>query len=99
MSNLQIKNLPDGLHERLRRRAEVEHLTIRDYVLRLLERDLARPAWDEWLLGRSRPDAERVRPDQIADMIRAARDEHTDRVLRAVEAAENGNADGDAYRP
>lgn len=49
MANLQVKNVPDDVHEKLRRRAAEEGLTVRDYVLRLLRRDQALPTAQEWL--------------------------------------------------
>lgn len=48
MANLQIKNLPEELHEELRRRAHDEGMTVRDYVLRLIQHDQARPTKAEW---------------------------------------------------
>ena len=49
MSNLQIKNVPEDLHAELRRRADARGMTLRDYVLDLLRRDVARPDMQEWL--------------------------------------------------
>jgi antitoxin FitA len=49
MGNLQIKNLPEELHDELRQRAEVANMTVRDYVLQLIRRDLAVPSKAEWL--------------------------------------------------
>ena len=54
---IQVRDVPRDLHERLRRRAEAEHVSLSAYVLRLLERDAARPSIGEWLtmLGRREP--------------------------------------------
>ena len=49
MSNLQVKDVPDALHDELRRRAERSGRTIREYVLELIRRDLATPSREEWL--------------------------------------------------
>ena len=49
MANLQIKNLPDEVHDALRERAAREGVTVRAYVQRLIEADLALPAASEWL--------------------------------------------------
>ena len=49
MSNLQVKDLPEPVHAELRRRAAASGKTIRDYVLGLIERDLAAPSREEWL--------------------------------------------------
>ena len=42
MANFQVKNLPDDLHERLRRYARENHCTISAAVLAAIERELAR---------------------------------------------------------
>lgn len=49
MPNLQIKNVPEDVHAELRRRAELEGTTVRDYVLGLIRRDQRLPARSEWL--------------------------------------------------
>ena len=57
MATLQVKNLPDELHDALERRARAKGLTMSAYVTELLRGDLSRPPIEEWLarLGR-RPD-------------------------------------------
>ena len=45
MANLQVKNIPDGLHERLRRHALENNCTMSSVVLTALERELA---WADW---------------------------------------------------
>lgn len=42
MSNLQVKNVPDGLYERLRDYAAESNLTISAVVLEAVERELAK---------------------------------------------------------
>jgi len=49
MSNVQVKNLDEELHEQLRARAAQEGTTISDYVLELIRRDLRRPTRRQWL--------------------------------------------------
>jgi plasmid stability protein len=49
MATLQLKNVPDEVHAELRRRADAEHVSLRDYVLRLLLRELELPTMAEWL--------------------------------------------------
>lgn len=51
MSNLQIKNVPPELHAALAERARSRGLTMSQYVLRLLDRDLTRPTIEDWLVG------------------------------------------------
>lgn len=47
MANLQVKNVPDTLHQRLRCYAEKHHRTISDIALEALEREMARSEWHE----------------------------------------------------
>lgn len=72
MGNLQIKDLPDDVHDELRRRARQSGSTMRDYVLRLILTDQATPSRDEWLARiRARP---RLALDQpMAEAIAADR--------------------------
>jgi hypothetical protein len=49
VSIIQVKNVPPAMHGELRRRAEQEGLTIRDYVLKLIERDQRLPSKADWL--------------------------------------------------
>ncbi|MEP6954332.1 MAG: hypothetical protein ABI950_09760 [Solirubrobacteraceae bacterium] len=49
MAHLQIKNLPDDMHEELRRRAGQRSLSLRDYVISVLRQDISRPTVQDWL--------------------------------------------------
>ena len=49
MSNVQVKHLPDDMHEQLRERAAEAGATISDYVLDLIRRDLRRPSRRQWI--------------------------------------------------
>lgn len=81
MSNLQIKNLPDDLHARIRERSAHHGLSMRDYVLRLIERDIRRPTVDEWferLAGRDRAVRGGI---SAAELIGEAREERDRQLL------------------
>ena len=52
--NLQVKNIPPDLHERLRRQAEFEKRTTNDIVLAAIEHELARHEWRERCLRYAR---------------------------------------------
>jgi plasmid stability protein len=52
MANLQVKNLPEPLHTRLRRHARQRHQTISDVALAALEREMNRLDWSERLARR-----------------------------------------------
>ena len=56
MSNLQVRNIPDALHERLRRRARENNCTMSAVVLTAVERELARWEWKDHLAKRPETD-------------------------------------------
>jgi len=56
MPTLQVKNVPEALHQRLRRYAQEHKCTLGDVVLRALERELARYEWHERLAQRPTTD-------------------------------------------
>ncbi|MGH3548524.1 MAG: hypothetical protein ACRDQU_10530 [Pseudonocardiaceae bacterium] len=74
MATLQMKDVPDELHRELRRRANLEGLSIRDYLLRLIRNDQLRPPATEWLarlrrlepLDLGAPAADLVQADRAA---------------------------------
>ena len=83
MSNLQIKNVPEDLHDELRRRADLRGLTLRDYVLDLLRRETSRPDLSEWL-DRVGSHPRVTLPESSVEMVhavRAEREAELDRVL------------------
>lgn len=45
--NLQVKNVPPELHERLRRHARAHNCSMGEVVLVAVERELARREWQE----------------------------------------------------
>lgn len=49
MANLQVKNMPEALHTRLRRYARQRHQTLSDVALAALEREMNRCEWYERL--------------------------------------------------
>lgn len=54
--NLQVKNVPSELHERLRRHARSLNCTMSDVVLTAIRHELARHDWRKRHTGRSRVD-------------------------------------------
>lgn len=65
MSNLQVKNVEPELHDQLRRRAADEGLTISEYVLELIRRDLRRPPRRAWLERAARINATDIDTGEI----------------------------------
>ena len=56
MANLQVKNIPDALHERLRCYARESNSTISAAALTAVERELARWEWKKRLVQRPKTD-------------------------------------------
>ncbi|HEX9942191.1 MAG TPA: hypothetical protein VGG03_09260 [Thermoanaerobaculia bacterium] len=73
--HLQIRNLPDELHQILRQRAATRGLSLRQYALEVLREHCQQPTLDEWLDGLNRltpvslatPAAEAVRETREAE--------------------------------
>ena len=49
MSNLQIRNVPEDLHRKLKARAALSGMSLSDYLLREVEQLAERPTLQEWL--------------------------------------------------
>lgn len=72
-SMVQVRNVPDELHRRLKARAAIEGLSMSDYILRELRKSLARPTREEVLERLRSLPARRLRPS-AAEVIRDERD-------------------------
>ncbi len=83
VSAIQVKNVPEDLHERLRERAEAEGMTIGQYVMRVIEHDLALPSRREWFESlRELEPVEGVDAPEAVRQGRGEREEQLDRALR-----------------
>lgn len=74
MSFIQVKHVPERLHEEVRRRAASEGMTVSDYVLDLIQRDLAIPSRREWLERLARRQPVDVNAEKVLERARADRD-------------------------
>ena len=70
MADLHVKDIPDPLHDRLRRHAQAQNSTISAVVLTAIEREFARLEWQERLAARSTVDLD----TDIAALIRVERE-------------------------
>jgi len=52
MANIQVKNIPEKLHNRLRRYAREQECTLGEIVLEAIEREVARREWYKRFSGR-----------------------------------------------
>ena len=72
---IQIRNVPEPLHRRVKARAAIEGVSMSRYILQAIERALARPSRQELLEAiRSQPEI-RLDPPP-ADILREERDSH-----------------------
>ena len=76
MANLQVKNVPESLHQRLRDQARERRCTLGDFVLRAIERELSLSEWQERLARR--PETEPGIP--AASLLAEEREERTGRL-------------------
>jgi len=53
MTNLQIRNMPEDLHQRLRDHASAQRRTMSEIAVQAIERELARESWRTHLATRS----------------------------------------------
>lgn len=53
MASIQVKNIPEGLHNKLRRQAREQEITIGEIVLEAIEREVARREWQKRFTSRS----------------------------------------------
>jgi plasmid stability protein len=85
MAAIQVKNVPPELHERLRQRARRDGRNMSDYVLAVLERDLAVPTTREWLerLADDEP-VDGVASEEIVRLIHEGRNERDEQILRTL---------------
>ena len=75
MSSIQIKHVPDDIHEAASKRAADEGMTLGDYVLKLIERDLALPTQREWLVSLAEREPVEVDVPALLRELREERDE------------------------
>jgi len=73
MTMVQIRNVPSEVHRRLKARAAIEGLSMSQYVLRELQKSLARPTRGEVLARLSAQPQRRLRRS-AAEVIRSERD-------------------------
>lgn len=70
---IQVRNVPDTLHEELTRRARARGQTLTDYVQEILEREVARPRPEE-VFERIRRRSPVDLPGPAASLIREERE-------------------------
>jgi plasmid stability protein len=84
MGAIQVKDVPEELHEALRRRAIEQGMTMADYVLDLIRRDLGLPSRREWFERLATREPVNLRPGEAAEIIRAERAEREAQIMAAL---------------
>jgi antitoxin FitA len=82
---IQIRNVPEATHERLRARAAVEGKSLNSLMLEIVEREVERPTLDE-VLERIRARGPLGKPDDkpAAEYIREGREERDAQLMAAI---------------
>ena len=70
---IQVRNVPDAIHRKLKARAALAGMSLSDYVLAELRRSLDRPTKEEILTRIASRDPVRL-SESIVDAIRAERE-------------------------
>jgi plasmid stability protein len=83
LMNLNVRDLPDEVHEVLVRRAETRKMSLRAYVVEVLSEHCRLPATDEWLAS-----LEGLPPDPdgppAAELVRAEREQRDQDIADAL---------------
>jgi len=70
---IQVRNVPDRVHRRLKARAALQGRSLSDYVLMELERVAERPSQAELLARLAQISRDELQP-AVAELVRADRD-------------------------
>jgi plasmid stability protein len=85
VSAIQIKNVSEDMHTRLRDRARSQGRSLSEYVRRLVEVDLALPTTEEWLERVKRREPVRgITGERIVELIHEGRRERDEQIRDAV---------------
>jgi plasmid stability protein len=71
--HIQIREIPDETHRKLKARAALEGMSMSDYLKRLIEQDLKRPDWAS-MVRRMEAMAPAELPVSTVDIIREERE-------------------------
>ena len=88
MGAIQVKDVPEELHEALRRRAGEQGMTLADYVLDLIRRDLGLPSRREWLERLATREPVDISREDILEALDDARAEREAQLAATIGATE-----------
>jgi hypothetical protein len=85
VSAIQIKNVSEDVHTKLRERAHRQGRSLSEYVRKLIEVDLALPTTEEWLERiKQREPVRGISSDRIAELVHEGRRERDEQIRNAV---------------
>jgi plasmid stability protein len=90
MAAIQVKDVPDDLHEALRRRAAEQGVTLGQYLLELIRRDLRRPRLATWAERHPTIEERTGKVPDVAAALREAREERDAEIDRRADAWADG---------
>ncbi len=73
-THIQIRNVPNSLHRKLKIRAAQKNMTLTDYVKKLIERDVEKPTLAEMAERLKKLTPVNITTDEIVAIIRESRD-------------------------
>lgn len=79
-----MKDVPEELHEALRRRAIQEGMTMADYVLDLIRRDLGLPSRREWFERLATREPVNLAPGAVVEALHHTRAERDAQIAAAL---------------
>ena len=81
--HVQIRNVPDSLHRRLKVRAASQGLSLSDYLRAEMDRIARLPTLKEWVSMVTKPGPRLMTTDEIVSAIHAGREERDARIGKA----------------
>jgi plasmid stability protein len=80
MAAIQIKNVPDDVHQKLRERAAEHGVSLATYLLELIDRELALPTNREWFDALEQREPVSLGSDEVVRAIHEAREERAQQI-------------------
>lgn len=84
--HIQIRNVPDALHRRLKQRAAEKGLSLSDYLREEMRRLAALPSREEWVRRVRSREPWGISTEEIVENIHAAREEREKDLDNAMDA-------------
>ncbi|MGQ0486160.1 MAG: hypothetical protein ACT4SY_12515 [Hyphomicrobiales bacterium] len=82
--HIQIRNVPEPLHRRLKIKAMRQGTTLSDYLRSEMERIAKLPTLQEWADMVRKQEPLKISPEEILEAIHAGREEHDAKIERSI---------------